>query len=180
MTRGSPRVLGSRVVRALRSWPGARGWTHCALLFALFVALALPVAHGADLLDPGWRPASARHALALFAGAAVAPALGEELLFRVLPLPHPSESAGVARRALWSVAALAAFVAWHPLNAWLLRPAARALFYDPAFLSLAGLLGLTCTLAYLRTGSIWPPLLFHWLVVALWGLWLGAGIEALG
>lgn len=94
------------------------------------------------------------------------PALLEELLFRVLPPPR-----------LWPFA-LAAYVLFHPLNAWLFWPEARDVFYDPAFLFLAALLGGGCTLLYRRTRSLWPPVALHWLVVAGWLLFLG-GEDAL-
>jgi predicted Abi (CAAX) family protease len=75
------------------------------------------------------------------------------------------------------------FVAWHPLAGRLWYPRGRRLFDDRRFLLLAGLLGLTCVMAYQLTGSIWPPVLIHWLVVLIWletlggRRWLGEGSQ---
>jgi len=46
-------------------------------------------------------------------------------------------------------------------------PQARALFDDPRFLFQATLLGVACSLAYGFTGSLWPPVLIHWLAVVI-------------
>lgn len=44
---------------------------------------------------------------------------------------------------------------------------------QPTFISLTTILGGTCTLMYFQSGSIWPPVLFHWATVATWLLALG-------
>jgi predicted Abi (CAAX) family protease len=44
----------------------------------------------------------------------------------------------------------------------------RTLLADPRFLVQVTLLGLACSLAYLVSGSIWPPVLIHWLTVVVW------------
>jgi predicted Abi (CAAX) family protease len=68
---------------------------------------------------------------------------------------------------------LALFTASHPVNAILFSPTHRPTFTDPVFLVLAALLGLTCTLAYLQSGSLWPPVAIHWTAVVVWLLFLG-------
>jgi predicted Abi (CAAX) family protease len=45
---------------------------------------------------------------------------------------------------------------------------------QPLFLSLAGLLGLTCSIAYALTGSLVAITFVHWLAVNLW-IFAGAG-----
>jgi len=166
------RRLGRRLLRASRTLPGARGWLETGLLAALFGALALILGFAGGLLEPEHLkvPAAPLLARTLFV-----PSVLEEVLFRVLPLPHPSETTSRQARLLWAGLSLALFVLWHPLSAALLSPAARATFFDPTFLLLAALLGATCTAAYLRTGSLWPPVLIHWLTVDLWVLLLGGG-----
>ena len=103
----------------------------------------------------------------------VLPALAEELLFRVLLLPHPQEHASDAGRWLWGTLALGLFVASHPLEALISSSARRGTFTDPVFLLLAGLLGLVCTIAYLESGSLWPPVVIHWSAASAWLLVLG-------
>src|SRR5262249_12475675 len=110
------------------------------------------------------------------AGTFFLPGVFEETLFRVLLLPHLREAAPRWRVLLCGAVALTLFVLWHPWNAWLFAPAARPIFYNGVFLSLAGLLGLVCTVAYLRTGSVWPSVIIHWLAVIAWKLCLGGAL----
>lgn len=46
-------------------------------------------------------------------------------------------------------------------------------FLDPVFLVLVTLLGIVCTITYLKSGSVWLPILFHWLMVVVWIIFLG-------
>ncbi|MCZ7644922.1 MAG: CPBP family glutamic-type intramembrane protease [Planctomycetota bacterium] len=170
----------NRLSAAYRAWPDLAGWRDAGLLFLAFALLAIPLGYWSGLL----RLHRAEMSAAQLAGFALLtlfiPSLLEETLFRVLLLPHRAEAAAPAALWLWGLGALALFVAAHPLNAWLLRPAARPVFYAPSFLLLAGLLGAACTLAYLRTGSIWPPVLMHWAAVVLWKAFLGGPAPLFG
>ena len=76
-------------------------------------------------------------------------------------------------------AALAVYVASHPINALLFRPQVLGLFESTSYLVLATLLGLTCTATYLISRSIWPPVTIHWLTVVMW-IWLLGGHQLLG
>ncbi|MCK6474265.1 MAG: CPBP family glutamic-type intramembrane protease [Planctomycetes bacterium] len=165
------RTILRRFARAYATWPGARGWLESLGLFAAFAALALPIGFAGGLLHFEVTDIGAARILRLAAIAFFFPALFEETLFRVLPLPgkdEPSAPACSCAWWAWAAASLIAFVAMHPLNAWLLRPAARLVFYDPVFLVCTALMGAACTGAYARTGSIWPPVTLHWLTVVLW------------
>ncbi|MEL6500374.1 MAG: CPBP family glutamic-type intramembrane protease, partial [Cyanobacteria bacterium J06623_1] len=62
---------------------------------------------------------------------------------------------------LWSGFSLLLFVIYHPLNALTFFPQGKETFFDPIFLSLAGILGLTCAIAYQQTGSLWLPVAIH-------------------
>lgn len=94
------------------------------------------------------------------------PALAEEGVFRIL-------LAGRRGRIRASLA-LAAFVLWHPVQVWLALPMAQPVFLEPGFLLVTAALGLTCTLAWRLTGSLWPAVVIHWLTVVGWkGLMAG-------
>lgn len=95
--------------------------------------------------------------LAIAAVAFLVPALAEELIFRVVL----GGRTGQIRAGL----AILAFMLWHPVQVWLGLPMAQPVFVEPGFLVITALLGLTCTLLYRRSGSIWPPILLHWLLV---------------
>ena len=60
------------------------------------------------------------------------------------------------------------FVGYHPLNALIFYKVGNPTFFNPVFLSLTSLLGLTCAIAYLLTGSIWTIAILHWIVVVIW------------
>jgi len=135
------------------------------------VAAAIGFPTGFLRLEPADLPAATliRTSVVLF----LHPSFVEELIFRVLPIPHPREGASSRTMALWTAVGLVLFIVVHPLNGLLLRPAAFTLFTSPAYLVMVGLLGLACAVAYVRSASIWPPVLLHWLAVNVWIFLLG-------
>ncbi|MGX6648631.1 CPBP family glutamic-type intramembrane protease [Maricaulaceae bacterium MS644] len=117
-----------------------------------------------DVSFPAARAEPGRTALIALI-ALIVPALGEELVFR--GVLQPSRMDG-ARTVVRSGLSLAAFVAWHPVQAQLGLPSAQAVFLDPAFLAMAGVLGLVCTALVHRSGSVWTAVFVHWAVVVVW------------
>jgi predicted Abi (CAAX) family protease len=101
----------------------------------------------------------------------VAPGLGEELPFRGLLIPGRDESP----RPPWAtfVVVTAVFTAWHVVEAYTTMAAARPMFLRPDFLTCSAILGLGCAVIRWRTGSLWPAVALHWLVVVVWQTWLG-------
>jgi predicted Abi (CAAX) family protease len=162
----------------LRTWPDRRAWLRCGGIFVIYAAIAAALGALSGFFRPGLPDWPAWKLILLPLVLLITPALGEELFFRALPLPHPDEAATRRHRLFASALALVAFVLWHPLNG-LWTPRVWPVFTDPVFLMLAALLGVACTLAYLASGSIWPPVLIHWSTVVVWGLLLG-GREMLG
>jgi len=147
-------------------------------VYGLFLVCALPIGVSVGLLRPHvihLGPAEAIGFGLLF----VHPALVEELLFRALLLPREGSVWPRGRLLPVAAAALALYVASHPINAWLFRPQVLGLFTSPAYLALATLLGIACTMTYLISRSIWPPVAIHWLTVVLW-IWLLGGQTLLG
>jgi predicted Abi (CAAX) family protease len=107
-----------------------------------------------------------------------APALAEELIFRVMWLPHPSDVVDWFDWSLWAIVGLCGFVIYHPINAKTFYQAGNPTFFQPIFLLLAGLLGLTCSIAYAITGSLLVITLIHWIVVTAW-IFYGGGMDKL-
>ena len=100
----------------------------------------------------------------------IAPAIGEEACFRGLLVPGRSET----RRPWIALAVMTAiFVLWHVVEAKTFLPAAAAMFVRPDFLVCAAILGLGCGVIRWRTGSLWPGVGLHWLMVTVWQTWLG-------
>lgn len=168
--------LRQRVTASLRV-PSAGDWLATTAAFAVYLVIALPLAWRADLIafESVVEPAQL---LPLALRVIFLPALLEELLFRVLPNPHPAE--GASGRLIWWAAllSLGAYVLAHPL-ANRLSPVPTP-FAEPEFILLAGLLGVACLLLYRRSGSLWPPMALHWLVVTSWLALGGRGMFPTG
>jgi predicted Abi (CAAX) family protease len=153
--------------------PTAAACGQCALVYLLFLLVAMPIGLLSGLLHPSLPPLTAGAAFIVAITIAVHPAFTEELVFRALMLPRRVNDVRRGRLVVTLVIALALYVAAHPLNARFFWPAVLGVFTNPFYLALAALLGLTCSAAYLISGSIWPPVVIHWLTVTLWILLLG-------
>ena len=153
---GMIQTLFSTTLASLRRLPDLRAAIEGVILFLLVVGAGIwSVQMGVLKLDPV--PSANVGAISL--SAFLMPALAEELVFRSwLPRGAP----------LAAVAAFVAYVFWHPLQVILHLPFARPEFTDASFLGLVAWLGLACTLARVRSGSIWPGVVIHWGVVVLW------------
>ena len=162
-----------RLLDALFQSPTTGAWGLSLALLAGYGALVIPMGLRSGLL--GWQRSTGgplallAHSLRLLA----MPALVEELIFRVALLPQALEGPSATELLGWSSLALGLFVAYHPLAGRLWYRQGRRLFDDPRFLIACTLLGVACSGAYLASGSLWPPLLIHWLVVVTWLEWLG-------
>ena len=114
----------------------------------------------------GWHPVPFATAIPKVAILFFVPALAEELIFRAALLPRPGTRASMARLA-WP---LAAFVLWHPVQAWTIGPPWADLFLQPGFLMVVLALGVLLTALFRLSGSLWPCVLVHWIAVAAWKL----------
>ena len=90
--------------------------------------------------------------------ALLSPVLWQELLFRVLLLPHPSEGVRPVMTGLWAVISLGLWLVYHGFRQRAWRSGRRSL----SGLARPLLVGLLATLVYLATGSLWTVLGFHW------------------
>jgi|SRR6478672_247231 len=162
-----------RLIAAISIFPGAGAWLYSATLLLIFTLVALPIGFYRGFLQVEVLEVSKEKLMGIIGVCLITPAITEELFFRVLLLPHPSENAAILTQALWGGVSLVMFIVYHPLNALTFYPSGRKTFFDPVFLLLAALLGIVCTLAYWQSASIWPPVIIHWLVVVVWLLLLG-------
>lgn len=158
-----------RVWSGITTFPKSMGWLS---------TLGLLLAYGVIALGLGWKTRflrfdnqfkGSRLHETLFVGKLFfLPALVEELLFRLLLIPHPIETAVSIDIVKWLLISLGVFIIYHPLNALTLYPAGKPTFWDWRFLTLTSLLGAVCSIAYYTTGSIWPPVIIHWIIVVGW------------
>ncbi len=153
----SRRAIPEAMISGLRRLPDLRTALEALALFLLLVLAGFAALRlGALTFQPAL---SAPHTLTLSLGAFLVPALAEEMAFRGWLRPGQHVAAGVS---------LAAFVAWHPVQALAGSPFARPAFLDPGFLILVALLGAACTISRVRSGSIWPAVVIHWGIAVLW------------
>lgn len=117
-----------------------------------------------------WRPVFDAQLLRLAVVAIIVPALGEELLFRAALLPDPAGDGVPWPRVL---ASTLLFVLWHPAQALAFGPHWAAVVLDPWFLASVAATGVALSRLSLSTGSIWPPVALHWLIVVTWKALLG-------
>ncbi|NET82321.1 MAG: CPBP family intramembrane metalloprotease [Moorea sp. SIO1F2] len=185
-----------RLMAGILTFPDGQAWVIVVILIVIYGLIALPIGlrNGFLQLDQNlltidnpplsplfrktdlnavnvktsWHPVLKIMITALFT-----PAILEEIFFRVLLLPHPSENPSLISIYAWSTVSLFIFVIYHPLNAITFYPAARETFFKPIFLFLATLLGIICTIAYIKSGSIWTAVVIHWLFVVIWLIGLG-------
>jgi predicted Abi (CAAX) family protease len=169
---GQIEILSKMVLRfwsGMTTFPKMMGWLS---------SLGLLFSYGLIALGFGWKTGFLRfdnqfkgswlHEILFVGKLFFLPALVEEFLFRLLLIPHPIETAIFVDMVKWSLISLGAFVIYHPLNALVFYPPGKPTFWDWRFLTLAGLLGAVCSIAYYTTGSIWQSILIHWVVVVGW------------
>jgi uncharacterized protein len=158
-----------RLWLGLTTWPDARMWGLSAGVFAAYALLAWGIGFGTGLyrFEPQMDAGLLRVAVIAF----FVPAIGEEVFFRGVLIPTQHEKDKAIGQILL---ALAVFLAWHPLNAWLFFPAVLPLFSDWRFLLVTALLGLACSYLWRATRSLWPPIILHWIAVVIWKAFLGA------
>ena len=157
----------NRLVSAFRTWPDAAGWGLCAAVSAVTLVGIAVMAGLTGLVR--WQPDFAGWPLRLVMILLV-PALSEELVFRGLLTPTRGKG---AHDRLWLVGGVTAFVLWHVVEALTFLPGAAHLFLRPDFLVCAAMLGTACAAMRYRTGSLWPAVLLHGLVVFVWQVALG-------
>lgn len=101
------------------------------------------------------------------------PALVEEVIFRVVLLPHPIEGLATWRWLGWAAFSLGLFVLYHWVLGKTLYKAAADTLCDRRFLSLVTGAGLWLTILYGITGSLWLIVFTHWAIVLVWIYALG-------
>jgi len=160
----------------MTTWPSTKLWLECLRAFGVYAGIALFIGLCLGHFRLELYQDSPARLLWFAAIALLVPCLTEELIFRAMLLPDPKQIKSSGSGLVRTFVALVLFVAWHPVNGLFLKTEARQTFLDPVFLMLATLLGGCCTFVYLRTGSIWPSTLIHWVSLISWKAFLGGRI----
>ena len=139
-----------------------------ALISIGYGVIAWVMAGGGELAPRVWmRPLPLRRvpgALRLL----VVPAFFEELVFRGLLLPSALDGVAPAALLAWMALSVGLFVLWHDLTARLASERGRAAGGNPRALARSALLGMACSLALVVSGSLWWPVLLHWISTMAW------------
>lgn len=162
-----------RLVKAFTTIPSLDYWLHSAELLAILAVISLTVGFLFRFIQFDVIKVTHQTLFSIIIGSLFTPAIAEELFFRVLLLPYPTENADTMTLWFWGSIGLIIFIIYHPLNAVTFFPAGRKTFFHPIFLLLAAFLGVTCTISYWQSGSLWPPVVIHWIFVVTWLLLLG-------
>jgi predicted Abi (CAAX) family protease len=166
-------VMSHRLIAAWSTIPDTKVWLQSAGLLLLLTLISLPIGFRSGFFRASLLQASWVTIVGIAMTAFLMPAIAEELFFRVLLLPHPTENPTSETQWVWGCVSLILFLVYHPLNGLSFFPTGLKTFREPIFLLLAALLGVVCAIAYLQSGSLWPPVVIHWLVVVVWLLLLG-------
>lgn len=162
-----------RAIAAFSTIPTLQDCCLVAALLGIYAAIAIPAGFRLKFIQRQNTGLSWPTQIVVILAVFLSPGFTEEIFFRVLLLPHPSENTSWETQFWMGLLSLTLFIVYHPLNAYTFFPAGRQVFLQPAFLLLATLLGILCTITYLASGSFWLPVFAHWLIVVVWLLFLG-------
>ncbi len=167
------------VKRGLFTVPERSDLMFSVIVFCIYAVTALFIGSFTGFFKLGLLKTDIRLILFLPISLFLFPSLFEELFFRGVLLPHKQRKLPRKQVFLYSVVSIGVFVAYHPLNALTFARFAYPIFMNPIFLSLATFMAIACTVTYLRSGSIWIPIVIHWLTVLVWVLLLGGSNSVL-
>jgi len=147
------------------------------LVITIYCAAALVIGLFSGVLNPGF--SNYHNVWLLPFTMLVFPSFLEELFFRGLLLPLDLRQRKPSQQVLFLLGSSLVFVLWHPLNAGLWNTTAQVYFFNPFFLLIVALLGLSCGFLYVYTRSLWVAVLVHWFTILAW-VFLFGGHNMLG
>jgi predicted Abi (CAAX) family protease len=156
------------VKRGLTTLPKGADFLFSFFVFLIYMAVGLPVGFCSGFFTIEVLKTDIWVMIALPICLFFIPSLFEEVVFRGFLLPHKDREVSIIYLLFYAVLSIAIFIAWHPINAITINHPAFSMFTNPFFLSLAALMGIACTITYLKTGSLWVPIAIHWLTVLVW------------
>ncbi len=164
----SLKIVIRRVTYAFSIIPPIKTWIFAFRLLVIFALIILPLGFISNFLSLEFVHLPGLTVSRFLVLTLVVPALVEEMFFRVILLPHKSESTTFRIKCFWGSISLTSYIFQHPLNAVTFYPSGFPTFFHPVFLLATALLGLICMIVYWTSGSVWPPVIIHWFVVVVW------------
>jgi predicted Abi (CAAX) family protease len=154
--------------QALVVFPSLPVWKACTLIIFVYLIIAAIIGYFSGFLHFKRVRNNWSQSLLLSILLFIQPGFFEEAVFRGVLLPYPKDDVGLLRKSVSAIASLVVFVIYHPINGMTFTPMSYQLFTDIRFLIQTVLLGITCTVLYFLSGSIWPSVIAHWLPVTVW------------
>jgi predicted Abi (CAAX) family protease len=149
-------------------WPELDVWLISFFLLLIYGLIARWAGLRSGLIKNEKKTLSIWQRVMLGARLILHPALVEESIFRGLLLPPPTGTLITPSMLAWVIFSGLLFILAHPINSLMLKPHTRSVFTHPIFLTLAGFLAICTSVLYWISASLWPAVLFHWIVVYLW------------
>ena len=160
------------IKRGLITLPKGSDLLFSVVVFLMYMAVALPVGFCSGFFTIQVLKINIWVMIVLPISLFLIPSLFEEVVFRGFFLPHKERAVSTFHLLLYAAFSIALFITWHPINAVTINHPAFSMFTNPIFLSLAALMGIACTITYIKTGSLWVPVTIHWLTVVVWVFFL--------
>ncbi|WAC49511.1 CPBP family glutamic-type intramembrane protease [Asticcacaulis sp. SL142] len=148
------------------TWPSRQGWQECLFIAVTATGLIGTIAYATSLIV--WQ-VEAKGIWQSLLFVMLVPAFTEELFFRGVLIPDAGEG---PRAQQWFGFGIGLFILWHVIEATTFLKGAT-LFLKPEFLICAAILGTACACMRYRTGSLWPAVLFHGVLVWAWKSFFG-------
>lgn len=166
-------LIKFRLMNSFFTFPNRNDWDLAIMLMVIFSLIVIPLGFKFNFFIIKIPNISSTVVFRLSLITLFFPAAAEELFFRVLLLPHRTEEVTLAYQLISASISLILFIIYHPLNANFLIRNARATFSNFVFLISTAILAIVCTIAYFKSGSIYPSIILHWIFVLVWLLVLG-------
>ena len=180
--------LRQRIINALLQFPNVNEWQLILGIWAIFTLMLLTIGFTTNFIEFKLvKDFGLILLLEQLSRIFFIPSSLEELAVRASLIPGKADKSNKQKDFTWGFISLIIYVFYHLpgglaidfINNLMGRDTAYfTTFSNPIFLVLVGILGLCCTITYCKTRSIWPSIIFHWLVVVAWLLFLG-GYELL-
>lgn len=162
-----------QIISAFQNIPSKQDWLNLVIYCGLFAIIILPLGLLSGFIKPQLAPTTWSKMLLMSSVFLLIPSTNEELFFRVLLNPSPDSTANTTLKFLAYGATTVLFMVYHPWQAYTFNKKGDPVFYDPVFLLATLLLGAFSAILYTRSNSIYPSIIFHWVIVVIWVMFLG-------
>jgi len=135
------------------------------ILIPCYILFTLIVGFSTNLLE--YKPITSSIIFILPISLFIFPSFLEEIFFRGLLLPYNLKYKNLRTIIFYILLSTILYTSIHLIYAWL-NPISAIYFTNIYFLSIVFFLGLTCSVAYVYSQSLWLPVIIHWLTVLVW------------